>query len=138
MGAPWSPLWGRRAPQSPPPGGHEAVPELAQLAERELVAADAEMARARAAAAAQAVPYQGQPAALPPAEAAPGDPMDASVVLRPLEPSQPNELAREFMLKTRRRKGLSEEVSADKYFDEPMLLALAEADAAVPGMSLMR
>merc|ERR1712224_710518 len=60
---------------------------------------------------------------------APGDPMDESIVLRPLEPSQPNELAREFMLKTRRRKGLSEEVSADKYFDEPMLLALSEADA---------
>ena len=34
----------------------------------------------------------------------PGDPLDRSVVLRPLEPALPQELAREFMVKTRRRK----------------------------------
>lgn len=34
----------------------------------------------------------------------PGDPLDRSVVLRPLEPAAPQELAREFMVKTRRRK----------------------------------
>jgi U5 small nuclear ribonucleoprotein component len=55
----------------------------------------------------------------------PGDPLDTSVVLRPLEPSPPHALAREFMLKTRRRKGLSEEVSVTKYFDDSMLEYLA-------------
>lgn len=48
----------------------------------------------------------------------PGDPLDKSVVLRPLEPSPPPALAREFMVKTRRRKGLSEDVTVTKYFDE--------------------
>lgn len=51
----------------------------------------------------------------------PGDPMDSSVVLRPLEPARPVELAREFMIKTRRRKGLGEEVSVKKYFDADVL-----------------
>ncbi len=41
----------------------------------------------------------------------PGDPMDQSIVLHPLEPSPAQHLAREFMVKTRRRKGLSEDVS---------------------------
>lgn len=48
----------------------------------------------------------------------PGDPLDKSIILRPLEPSPPPALAREFMVKTRRRKGLSEDVSVTKYFDE--------------------
>lgn len=34
----------------------------------------------------------------------PGDPLDKSVVLRPLEPAPVQALAREFMVKTRRRK----------------------------------
>lgn len=34
----------------------------------------------------------------------PGDPLDKSIVLRPLEPAQIQHLAREFMVKTRRRK----------------------------------
>lgn len=38
----------------------------------------------------------------------PGDPLDRDVVLHPLEPSPPLALARDFMIKTRRRKGLSE------------------------------
>lgn len=58
----------------------------------------------------------------------PGDPLDKSIVLRPLEPSPPNALAREFMIKTRRRKGLSEDVSVTKYFDEDMLLYLARQE----------
>jgi 116 kDa U5 small nuclear ribonucleoprotein component len=37
-----------------------------------------------------------------------GDPFDKSVVLHPLEPSPPLALARDFMVKTRRRKGLTE------------------------------
>ncbi|RUS27799.1 hypothetical protein BC938DRAFT_482716 [Jimgerdemannia flammicorona] len=59
----------------------------------------------------------------------PGDPLDKSIVLRPLEPSPPQHLARDFMVKTRRRKGLSEDVSINKFFDDPMLLALAQSDA---------
>ncbi|KAH8084992.1 GTPase [Aureococcus anophagefferens] len=39
----------------------------------------------------------------------PGDPLDRSIILHPLEPSPPPHLAREFMVKTRRRKGLSED-----------------------------
>lgn len=38
-------------------------------------------------------------------------------------------LAREFMVKTRRRKGMSEDVSIQKFFDDPMLLELAKQDA---------
>ena len=38
----------------------------------------------------------------------PGDPLDKKIVLRPLEVHEHHELAREFMVKTRRRKGLNE------------------------------
>ncbi len=61
----------------------------------------------------------------------PGDPLDRSVVLRPLEPAQASALAREFMVKTRRRKGMSEDVTVAKFFDDPLLLELARADADV-------
>lgn len=59
----------------------------------------------------------------------PGDPLDKSIVIRPLEPQPTQHLAREFMIKTRRRKGLSEDVSISKFFDDPMLLELAKTDA---------
>jgi len=59
----------------------------------------------------------------------PGDPLDKNVALRPLEPQPTPHLAREFMVKTRRRKGLSEDVSISKFFDDPMLLELARQDA---------
>ncbi|XP_065839925.1 116 kDa U5 small nuclear ribonucleoprotein component-like [Oscarella lobularis] len=58
----------------------------------------------------------------------PGDPLDKSIVIRPLEPQPAPHLAREFMVKTRRRKGLSEDVSINKFFDDPMLLELAKQD----------
>ncbi|OQR98149.1 U5 small nuclear ribonucleoprotein component [Achlya hypogyna] len=58
----------------------------------------------------------------------PGDPLDANIILRPLEPSPVDALAREFMVKTRRRKGLSEEVNVAKFFDDPMLQELAKHD----------
>ncbi|EFN86176.1 116 kDa U5 small nuclear ribonucleoprotein component [Harpegnathos saltator] len=58
----------------------------------------------------------------------PGDPLDKSITIRPLEPQPATHLAREFMLKTRRRKGLSEDVSINKFFDDPMLLELARQD----------
>uniref|UniRef100_A0A0R3RWB3 Tr-type G domain-containing protein n=1 Tax=Elaeophora elaphi TaxID=1147741 RepID=A0A0R3RWB3_9BILA len=56
----------------------------------------------------------------------PGDPLDKSIVIRPLELQPAPHLAREFMIKTRRRKGLSEDVSVNKFFDDPMLLELAK------------
>lgn len=56
----------------------------------------------------------------------PGDPMDRSIVLHPLEPSPPQHLAREFLVKTRRRKGLSEDVTITKFFDQAMRDQLAE------------
>lgn len=34
----------------------------------------------------------------------PGDPLDKSIIIRPLEPQPATHLAREFMIKTRRRK----------------------------------
>ena len=37
-----------------------------------------------------------------------GDPLDRNIMLLPLEPSPPPALARDFMVKTSRRKGLSE------------------------------
>lgn len=50
----------------------------------------------------------------------PGDPLDKNLLLHPLEPSPPHVLARELLLKTRRRKGLSEDISIDKFFDAAM------------------
>ena len=61
----------------------------------------------------------------------PGDPMDRSIILHPLEPSPPMALAREFLVKTRRRKGLSEDVTVTKFLDEGMrakLMELAEEE----------
>lgn len=43
---------------------------------------------------------------------------------------QPYELAREFMIKTRRRKGLNEEVSIVKYFDDINIKDLLKNDLA--------
>jgi 116 kDa U5 small nuclear ribonucleoprotein component len=43
---------------------------------------------------------------------------------------EPHELAREFMLKTRRRKGLNEEVSIVKYFDDLNIKDLLKNDAS--------
>ncbi|GAX78591.1 hypothetical protein CEUSTIGMA_g6030.t1 [Chlamydomonas eustigma] len=59
----------------------------------------------------------------------PGDPLDKSVILRPLEPAPVQALAREFMVKTRRRKGMSDDVSINKYFDEVLLRTLAAEEA---------
>uniref|UniRef100_A0A8C4NMM2 Uncharacterized protein n=1 Tax=Eptatretus burgeri TaxID=7764 RepID=A0A8C4NMM2_EPTBU len=46
----------------------------------------------------------------------PGDPLDKSIMIRPLEPQPAPHLAREFMVKTRRRKGLSEDERRPKYY----------------------
>jgi U5 small nuclear ribonucleoprotein component len=63
----------------------------------------------------------------------PGDPMDKSIVLHPLEPSPTQHLAREFLVKTRRRKGLSEDVAISKFFHEGMREELAQRLAAEEG-----
>ena len=51
----------------------------------------------------------------------PGDPLDGDVILHPLEPAPKMAMARDFMTKLRRRKGLSDDISIVKYFDESML-----------------
>jgi U5 small nuclear ribonucleoprotein component len=39
-------------------------------------------------------------------------------------------LARDFLIKTRRRKGLSEDVAIAKFFDDDMLIELAKLEGA--------
>lgn len=58
----------------------------------------------------------------------PGDPLDKNIILHPLEPSPQQHLARELLIKTRRRKGLSEDVSVSKFFDEGMKAHLTSDD----------
>ena len=55
----------------------------------------------------------------------PGDPLDKEIVLHPLEPSPPGALARECLIKTRRRKGLAEDVAIASYLGTEMLEYLA-------------
>ncbi|KAK0517948.1 hypothetical protein OC842_007950, partial [Tilletia horrida] len=49
------------------------------------------------------------------------------VKLRPLEPAPPLGLARDFVLKVRRRKGLSDHISVSGYLDSEMVVALASS-----------
>lgn len=58
----------------------------------------------------------------------PGDPLDRSVELRPLEPAGRRELARECMVKTRRRKGMPDDVSVVQYFDDPSIVEALRSD----------
>jgi 116 kDa U5 small nuclear ribonucleoprotein component len=60
----------------------------------------------------------------------PGDPLDKSIQLKLLEPAPVGHLAREFMVKTRRRKGLSEDIAVNRFFDDQMLLFLSEESEA--------
>lgn len=55
----------------------------------------------------------------------PGDPLDSQVEIKPLEPVPKMHLARDFLLKTRRRKGLAEEVVVQKYIDDVVSMGLA-------------
>ncbi|ORY80346.1 P-loop containing nucleoside triphosphate hydrolase protein [Protomyces lactucae-debilis] len=64
----------------------------------------------------------------------PGDPLDQTVKLRPLQAAAPQDMARDFMIKTRKRKGLNAQVSVRKYIDEEMaelLLKNEVLDAAL-------
>jgi U5 small nuclear ribonucleoprotein component len=64
----------------------------------------------------------------------PGDPLDKSAVLRPLEPSPLHALARDFMVKTRRRKGLPEDVVPTRFFSSELLLELLRQEEEAAGM----
>lgn len=57
----------------------------------------------------------------------PGDPLDKDVTLRPLEPASVQATARDFVLKTRRRKGLSEDVSVAKFLEPELFQSLKES-----------
>jgi len=57
----------------------------------------------------------------------PGDPLDKSIKLRALEPANAQATARDFVLKTRRRKGLSEDVSVGKFLEPDLLRQLRES-----------
>jgi U5 small nuclear ribonucleoprotein component len=52
----------------------------------------------------------------------PGNPLDDSVALKPLEPSPPELLARDLVVKTRRRKGLPELIEQPRVLDQQVLL----------------
>ena len=57
----------------------------------------------------------------------PGDPLDKSIKLRALEPASAQATAKDFVLKTRRRKGLSEDVSVGKFLEPDLLRQLKES-----------
>ena len=69
---------------------------------------------------------------------APGDPLDKNIVLHPLEPSPPQCLARELLLKTRRRKGLSEDVSLGKFLDAGLRAQLVSEENPGAAASLVQ
>ncbi|KAI9806900.1 MAG: hypothetical protein M1833_002558 [Piccolia ochrophora] len=57
----------------------------------------------------------------------PGDPLDKSIRLRALEPASAQATARDFVLKTRRRKGLSEDVTIAKFLEPELLRSMRES-----------
>jgi len=62
----------------------------------------------------------------------PGDPLDKEIKLKPLEPAPAPAMARDLTLKTRRRKGLNEEVTIAKFL-EPELHAMIESSGLLDG-----
>jgi U5 small nuclear ribonucleoprotein component len=56
----------------------------------------------------------------------PGDPLDETVPLPTMKPVPDESLARDFVLKTRRRKGLSGEPSLQKYVDQELYQSLKD------------
>jgi len=56
----------------------------------------------------------------------PGDPLDREVKLRPLEMANVAATARDFVVKTRRRKGLSEDVGVGKFLEAELWRGLRE------------
>ncbi|GHJ87314.1 hypothetical protein NliqN6_3716 [Naganishia liquefaciens] len=60
----------------------------------------------------------------------PGDPTDTSIKLRPLEPASGQALARDLVLKTRRRKGLSDSIAVSKYLEDETIIAISASGNA--------
>ncbi|KAJ9113090.1 hypothetical protein QFC20_001977 [Naganishia adeliensis] len=60
----------------------------------------------------------------------PGDPTDTSIKLRPLEPASGQALARDLVLKTRRRKGLSDSIAVSKYLEDEIIIAISASGNA--------
>ncbi|ODO05601.1 hypothetical protein I350_04659 [Cryptococcus amylolentus CBS 6273] len=60
----------------------------------------------------------------------PGDPTDTSIQLRPLEPAIGQSLARDLVLKTRRRKGLSDSIAVSKYLEDETIIAISASGNA--------
>ena len=56
-----------------------------------------------------------------------GDPTDTSIKLRPLEPASGQALARDLVLKTRRRKGLGDQIAVSKYLDDEFVVSCLSA-----------
>ncbi|KAM3431212.1 hypothetical protein NHJ13734_007391 [Beauveria thailandica] len=57
----------------------------------------------------------------------PGDPLDREQVVPPLQPASAQATARDFVLKTRRRKGLSEDVSVKTFLEPEFYQSLMES-----------
>jgi U5 small nuclear ribonucleoprotein component len=57
----------------------------------------------------------------------PGDPLDRDIKLRPLEPASAQATARDFVLKTRRRKGLAEDITISKFLEPELFKSLKES-----------
>lgn len=57
----------------------------------------------------------------------PGDPLDREIKLRPLEMASAQAIARDFVLKTRRRKGLAEDVTVSKFLEPELWRGLKES-----------
>lgn len=64
----------------------------------------------------------------------PGDPLDPDVAIRPLEASDAVAMAKDFMLKTRRRKGMSDDVSIDKFLDDSLLSELTSRQLSLSSL----
>ena len=60
-------------------------------------------------------------------DAVPGDPLDKGIKIRPLEMAGAQSAARDFVLKTRRRKGLSEDVDVRRFLEPELLAGLRES-----------
>ncbi|EFY87372.1 putative ribosomal elongation factor EF-2 [Metarhizium acridum CQMa 102] len=57
----------------------------------------------------------------------PGDPLDREQIIRPLQPASAQATARDFVLKTRRRKGLNEDVSVKTFLEPEFYQSLMES-----------
>ncbi|RAL07483.1 116 kDa U5 small nuclear ribonucleoprotein component [Aspergillus homomorphus CBS 101889] len=62
----------------------------------------------------------------------PGDPLDREVKVKPLEMAPAMATARDFVLKTRRRKGLAEDVTVSKFLEPDLWRGLKESGVLDP------